>query len=105
MNWMSAKRRAKIHEDRPARREYLRTHPFCEARDAPGECFGPLTVHEIVPRARGGDTGDARLFKACCSEHNRRLSQNKETMEWGYENHFLFHSYQEFEVYHLTLLR
>lgn len=97
MRRMSPQRRRKIATETDVRRTFLARHRECEAKDAPGDCWGPLTVHEVLPRARGGDTGDPRYFAAVCNEHNRRISQDAETMRWAYEHGLLLHAHQRDE--------
>lgn len=78
------------------RRALVTTGARCEAREAgaPGECFGPLTLHEVLPRARGGSITDPENCRTVCAEHNRLISQDTETMRWAYENNFLRHSWE-----------
>lgn len=94
LNPVSTSRALGQAEAREDRRRYLEQHNWCEAEraGAPGKCFGELHVHETLPRSRGGKITDVSLFKTCCDEHNRMLSQDVETMRWGLEHGYLEHS-------------
>lgn len=91
---VSAKMAQRRADAADVRRAYLTAHPFCEAAKggAPGVCFGELHVHEVVPRARGGDIADVTIFRAVCDHHNTAISQDVATMRWAYANDFLRHS-------------
>ena len=65
----------------------------CAASDAPGNCFGRLTRHEILPRGRGGSITDPDNIETICSFHNTAISQDVETMRWAYANGFLKHAW------------
>lgn len=69
----------------------LREVSYCEARreGAPGNCYGGLTVHEPWTRARGGPIDDRRNMRTVCSQHNRAISQDADTMAWAYEHNFI----------------
>ena len=92
----SKKRAKELKDEIPIRKAYMERQKRCLAKDAgaPGECFGRLECHEPWSRARGGPTDDERNFRAVCSEHNRRISQDVETMRWAWNNGFLVHSWE-----------
>lgn len=96
LNSRSKKRIARDAKEKPIRQAYLAQHPHCEAEKAgaPGECYGRLTVHEVLTRARGGSTGDPKNMRVCCVAHNENISQDVETMRWAYEAGFLLHAEQ-----------
>ncbi len=87
---ISKKRRNRITNEQKARDNYLKAHPYCEAKKAgiPAACFGPLHIHEPLSRAQGGSTGDPANMKSVCDFHNTQLSQNVESMRWGVEAGF-----------------
>lgn len=88
----AAKKRA---EAKPIREAYLEEHQMCQAAEAgaPGRCFGAVHVHEIRPRARGGDIADRSIFRSVCDHHNTAISQDAETMRWAYRAGFLEHAW------------
>lgn len=88
INAVSEKRK---HEN--AERAQIPMDDRCAAVDAPGDCFGPLTKHEILPRGRGGSITDPANIATVCAEHNRKLSQDVETMRWGLEHDLLKHGW------------
>ena len=87
---ISKKRAHRIANEQKARNNYLRAHPYCEAKRAgiPLPCFGNLHIHEPLTRAQGGATGDPQNMKVCCDFHNRQLSQDVESIRWGFETGF-----------------
>ena len=97
MNQVSKKRANKNRDERDVRLAYKKAHPYCEAKHhvcncpdkIPGECFGELSIHEPWTRARGGPTDDELNMRVVCFEHNRMLSQDPKTMEWGLMHSFL----------------
>lgn len=66
----------------------------CEARHAPEPCFGHLTIHEVLPRARGGSITDPSNLRTICARHNDWLSNSVEGQRWGYEHGMLKHSWE-----------
>ncbi|MFW6030981.1 MAG: hypothetical protein ACOC9T_00190 [Myxococcota bacterium] len=87
----STRRSAQDEERRALVRRLLRERPYCEVAWAGAEapCFGPLTVHEVFTRARGGSILDEDNCRVVCAEHNRWLSQTVEGQRWGRAHGFL----------------
>lgn len=93
---MSKKKRLQLNDEKEVRDAYRKAHDYCEGhRDgAPGECqlWTGLSIHEVIPRGRGGATDDPNNLKVLCFELNRLLSQDAKVMQWGYEHGYLMHA-------------
>ena len=92
INPMSANRRKKIADEQFVRRDFLRGKTCALLVMVGHMCYGPLTVHEPWTRARGGPTGDENNFVPVCSEGNRMISQDPDTMKWAEEHNLLISS-------------
>ncbi len=88
-----SERRSTLYKNErvPLVREMLKERPFCEAEraGAPGKCFGGLSLHEILPRGRGGSITDRDNIKVVCISHNERISNDVDVMRWAYDTGFL----------------
>ena len=86
----SPKQRKRIADRKRTREQLLSQATGCAVRllNGPGECWGPLTHHHVLPVARGG-SDELDGASAVCMEHNRLLSQDDEVMRWGYANGLL----------------
>ncbi len=73
---MSDKRRSELAARARVRAFVLERDGGCRARSGmpsrlgAGPCFGPVDVHEILPRGRGGDWLDATNCIALCRGHH-----------------------------------
>lgn len=86
-----SKKRAKLYREErvPMLRKHMKSYCEAHAEGAPGRCYGPLTPHEPLTRARGGSLTDPGNLRTVCFLHNERISNDLATMEWAYENGFL----------------
>lgn len=92
---MSKKKRLQIQDEKDVRAAYRSAHPYCEGHraGAPGEClmWTGLSIHEPWSRGRGGPTDDPRNMRVVDFELNRKISQDRDTMEWALANDYLVH--------------
>lgn len=91
LNGQSRKRQRQNRERQQLRAELPQV---CTASHAPEPCYGGLTMHEILPRARGGSITDRTNIAMVCAHHNTWLSQSVEGQRWGHENGLLKHSWE-----------
>lgn len=91
----SKKQRARIKVRQATRLQLLVHAKGCAVAllGGPGRCNGGLTHHHVKPSGRGGADG-LENAAAVCAEHNRLLSQDAETMKWGYEHGLLKHGWE-----------
>lgn len=86
----SPKQRKRIADRKRTREQLLSDAPGCAVRlkGYETECFGPPTHHHVLPVSRGG-SDDISNGVIVCQGHNVALSQDAETMRWGYANGLL----------------
>lgn len=69
---MSARRRGQLDARKRVRATVLARDRGCvgPARGLDGACWGPLDVHELLPRGRGGDWLDPSNCVCLCRGHH-----------------------------------